>query len=190
MYLNNTGHGKSPSIYTHELAHSINDHRSNKLRRTRQEKKMLKDAYSLSSAPNLSSKRIERFTTNSELRRRIADRNNSAFGDELDKIITNMDTTALADIVSHTNGYVRPIDYKKYKPGITSGKTLYEWSRNKMVNGGEPMPHFKDLSWKEKRDWRKNYRQGYSPAMIIDEDKINAVRDALIKVAKMGGKIR
>jgi hypothetical protein len=51
------------------------------------------------------------------------------------------------------------------------------------------LPQFKDLSRQEKRECRKNYRQGYLPAMVTNIDLINKLRDALIRVAKLGGKI-
>lgn len=214
------------NTYTHELAHKLNDSLFPRIRRSRKEKKLLNDAYSLGNFTNPYSKHFEQFTTNTELRDRISSDNNNILGSDLDDVINNMSYDDLHNYVSSTNGYVGSNDYYKLKDGITDAKSAYDhYIQSKhntlglfhdSIQGVDPDSRYykysqmskddyinnrldaigrswKDLTWQKRREWKQNFKNGLLDQSLYQErlntDKLDAVRKALINVAKLGGKI-
>lgn len=185
----------SPAIYTHELTHKINDNLNffNKPRRTRAEKKILKEAYKLGNKNaagfiyGLIAGNKEYFTTNTQLRRIISEKNNNVLGDELNNIIISMPSEELVRLASNL-GYTAAEDYYKYKENIKSGEDLY----NTLYKDYEDFVPWENLTTDKKQYYNTAFKQNKavrSRAGEIDENRIYKIKNALINVAKYGGRI-
>lgn len=178
--------------YTHELTHSLNDSFLGKLNRSLGERLLLKKAYKIHANPlnKFINGRKELFTTNTELRKNISDKYNYVLGNELNNIIKNMSDDELLNHVDST-GYLDSNDY--YKPVASSAEELYNKVPGANISSTGGTRSWRDLSRKERRDWRRVFRKNAfastAPNSEIDRDKLNAVREALLYVAKQGGKI-
>lgn len=179
--------GYHPSTYSHEMSHKLNDSvPTPRLERSEEEAQLLRDAYPLGKLQN--SRRwyrkyagdTEHFATNTELRRSISDKNNNATGEELDNIIKTMDSEKLGRMAG-SNGYGSRRDYFNYPEHVNSPKTFYE------EMGGT---NWESLPKKERKQWKWEYdaKTGIDKIGIIDEEKVNKVREALIKVAGINNK--
>lgn len=184
----------SSDTYAHELTHSLNDSFFGSLPRSRKEKRLLRKAYKIHTNPfyNLINGKKERFTVNTALRRGISYNHDDVLGNELNNVIQNISDDELLKRIDFTQGYLDINDY--YKPIASSAKELYNKipGANVDIDTGETMA-WEDLSRKQRRDWRRAFRQNAfastTPNREIDYDKLNAVREALIHVAKQGGKL-
>ena len=180
--------------YTHELTHSLNDSFFGSLPRSRKEKRLLRKAYKIHSNPfyKLINGKNEWFTTNTALRRNISHNHDNVLGNELNNVIQNISDDDLLTRLGFTQGYLDINDY--YKPIASSAKELYNKvpGANVDLDTGETTA-WEDLSRKERRDWRRAFRKNAFASTAsnreIDYDKLNAVREALIHVAKQGGKL-
>lgn len=95
------------STYSHELVHKLNDL---VLERTNKERKLLNDAYPLSIAKHVYGRapedmrneliEDERFSTNTELRRKISSDYGNVLGKKLNKVIKSLSTN---DIINYVN---------------------------------------------------------------------------------------
>lgn len=181
----------SETTYTHELTHALNDSVFGSLPRSRKEKQLLKNAYKIHAKPLyklIGGGKKELFTTNTELRRAISNHHNNVLGNELDNVIKNMSDNELTEYMS---GYLDSNDY--WKPIASSAEELYNKVPGANISSTGGTRSWRDLSRKERRDWRRAFRKNAfastAPNSEIDRDKLNAVREALLYVAKQGGKI-
>lgn len=184
----------SVNTYTHELTHSLNDSIFGSLLRSRKERQLLKKAYKIHTKPfrKLLHGRKELFTTNTELRRAISRSHNNVLGNELDNLIKNMSDDELTKHIFGI-GYLNDDDY--YKPIASSAKELYNKVPGANINldTGETLA-WEDLSGKDRRSWKRAFRKNaFSSTVLdkeIDSDRLKAVKEALINVAKQGGKLK
>lgn len=181
-----------PEVYTHELTHQLNDS-FRRIKRTKSEKKLLKEAYPLGDRNThgllygLFIGPKERFTTNTELRRTISKLNNNVLGKELDDVILNMSDIELAKLAGRA-GYNGATDYYIFPENVIDGESYY--------NEIGKLKDLKHKKWDELNDrekqWYNNrvkHRIGIYAFKTVDENKINLLRQALITVAKKGGRI-
>ena len=172
----------SPAHFTHEFVHKLNDSLPPRLERSQEEVDLLTEAYPLGKLQN-STKRYqkqagksEHFTTNTTLRRNISDKNNGVLGEDLNKVILEMPAKELG-IEAGGSGYASPRDYFEFKPEVNSVESYYKAMGNETP--------WESLKRKEKKDWNWQYENkiGVDKIGVPNEELINKVRNALIKVA-------
>lgn len=158
--------------------------------------------------PNV--KKSEQFSTNTQLRSSIAEYfGNKYYGDDLTKIIQQLPEDLLYNKLIN-NGYVNYNDYlsrmsrkdalNKYKNelngtiydglyGSIKWKDRYSMLPERVKNKNAFINHY--LNKKLPRAFQKEFRQKFNDNefQIINSKKINDVRNALINVAKNGGKL-
>lgn len=175
--------GYDENHFTHEFVHKLNDSEPiPRLERSQEEVDLLHAAYPLGKLQNSSrayrkyAGNTEHFTTNTSLRRNISDANGGVTGEELDKIIREMPSEKLGVEASST-GYASPRDYFNFDSSVNSPQSYYE----KM---GNETP-WKDLKRKEQKEWKWHYNNkiGVEKIGVPNEELINKLREALIKVA-------
>lgn len=184
----------SSGTYTHELTHSLNDSIFGSLPRSRKEKQLLRKAYKIHAKPfyKLINGEEEQFTTNTSLRRGISYDHDDVLGNELNNVIRNISDDELLKRIKFTQGYLDINDY--YKPIASSAKELYNKvpGANVDIGTGKTIS-WEDLSRKDRRSWKRVFRQNAFASTDlnkeIDHDRLNALREALIYVAKQGGKL-
>jgi hypothetical protein len=184
IYLRTQG----PITYTHELTHKLNDSFPRRIKRTKEELQILKDAYPLGNKGahgKLYEKLIsdrEYFTTNTELRRRISKLYGDVLGEELNSVINSMSDDELAKIAG-LSGYSGTNDFYKYKDSIKTGKDLYE----ALKEGKEGEKAYEDLSENLKAFYQHSYESGNAKRSNAGEpnsELLDKVREALIRVAQ------
>ena len=159
---------------------------------------------------NASFSNHERYSTNTELRGKISDRWGNIVGDRLNKKILELPDDTLFDYLRES-GYTGSHDYlkriskreaKDYYKRDFYGKIyddvykdleindpyviLPESVKNRDIFINQNMS--KKLSKSMKHDFRNQYKNG-KYKWQFDSEKLNNVRNALIKVAKFGGVI-
>lgn len=172
----------SPAHFTHEFVHKLNDSLPPRLERSQEEVDLLTEAYPLGKLQNSTERykkyagNIEHFTTNTTLRRNISDKNNGVLGEDLNKVILEMPAKELG-IEAGGSGYASPRDYFKFKPEINSVESYYKAMGNETP--------WESLKRKEKKNWDWQYKNkiGVEKIGVPNEELINKVREALIKVA-------